>query len=47
MNAFARDAKLNARVGKKWCVDIILVAVNWTLENGAGIIKDATMEALY
>ena len=44
---FARAAKLDAKVGKKWCVDIILVAINWTIQNGPGIIKDATMEALY
>lgn len=44
---FARAAKLNAQVGKKWCVDIILVAISWTIQNGPGLIRDATIEALY
>jgi len=44
---FARAAKLNTKVGKKWCVDILLVAINWTIQNGPGLIRDATIEALY
>lgn len=37
---FTRAAKLNAQVGKKWCVNIILVAINWTIQNGPGLIKE-------
>ena len=44
---FARAAKFDAKVGKKWCVDILLIAINWTIQNGPGLIKEATVEALY
>ena len=46
VNEFARSAKLNAKIGKKWCVDILLVSIQWTIINGPGIIKDATISAL-
>lgn len=46
VDVFARSAKFNAKIGKKWCVDILLVSIKWSITNGPGIIKDATIAAL-
>lgn len=44
--SFRQAAQIGAKMGKKWCVDILLVSVKWTLENGPGTIKDALIYAL-
>lgn len=43
---FARAAKLSAKVGNKWCIDILLLSIKWSRENGAGLIREATIQAL-
>lgn len=42
---FARAAKLGAKVGKKYCVDILILAIHYAREEGPSLVKWATFES--
>jgi hypothetical protein len=47
LGEFARAAKLGTKVGKKWCVDIVILAIQYAREEAPSLIYDATFESLF
>ena len=45
LGEFARAAKLGAKVGKKYCVDILILAIHYAREEGPSLVKWATFES--
>ena len=45
MGEFARAAKLGTKVGKKYCVDILILAIHYAREEGPSLVKWATYES--
>jgi len=43
----ARTAKLGAKLGQKWCGDILLLSIACTREERPSIIRDAPIESLF
>ena len=46
MGEFARGAKMGAKMGKKWCVDILILAIEYARTEGTELIRDATYSTL-
>lgn len=47
LGEFARGAKLGTKIGKKWCVDILILAIQYAREESSSLIYDATYESLF
>ena len=43
---FARAARLSAKMGNKWCVDILILSIHYAREKGPSLIYDATFQSL-